>query len=311
MKRPIYGSLEPYVPWRERVLPLNWDQEFGRQAALHIEIGFGNGDYLVRTASENPGENYVGIEVTWGSIWRSLRAANNENLENLRVLWEDARTALAWTFQEQTVDSVTALFPCPWPKRRHAKFRLFSPEFVSLCASRLKDDGHLTVVTDDPAYRDQMLETLTLANTGMAPSLEVIPASFGTKYERKWQSGGRQEFYRLRFDKREHHTIPTQELRPLKHYTIEHFHPESFVPQSEKEPHNVEFKNFLYDPKQQIAMQEVFVSEDGLDQHFWIRLRKVEDLWRILPAAGPNLLPIPGVQRALELVHQAAERSGE
>ena len=58
-----YGSLEPLVPWKERSLPLDWAAEFGRSAPLKVEIGFGNGDFLVRSALEDPASNYIGIEM--------------------------------------------------------------------------------------------------------------------------------------------------------------------------------------------------------------------------------------------------------
>lgn len=305
-----YGSLRPYVPWRERPLPIDWSQEFGRRAPLKVELGFGNGDFLVRTAAGDPDANYLGIEMTWGSVWRTLRKSRKADLGNVRLLLEDARLALLWTLEERSVDSFLGLFPCPWPKKRHAKNRLFSPEFLTLCNSRLVDGGSLTVVTDAPAYRDQMLEELTLEATGMTPNLEEIPASFGTKYERKWQAGGQEQFYRLTFTKTEHRPRPTPEIIVVKHHSIPAFEPQQFRPQDEKEPHTVAFKSFLYDPAQEVAMQEVVTHEDGIDQHFWIAVRKSsQGGWKIAPAAGAGLLPLPSVQRALDLVLEATTKA--
>lgn len=307
----LYGSLAPYVPWRERSLPIDWSAEFGRSAPLKVELGFGNGDYLVRSAAADPEANYLGIEMTWGSVWRALRSTRKGGLRNVRLLLEDARVALLWTLPERGVQDFTGLFPCPWPKKRHAKNRLFSPAFLCLCNSRLVDGGALTVVTDAPAYRDQMLEEITLAETGMATTLETIPASFGTKYERKWQAGGQQEFYRLTFRKIEHRSLPQPEIIVMKHHLALDFDPRSFAPQSEKEPFNVTFKAFLYDPEQKVAMQEVVTHEDSIDQHFWVRLKGTGDGWKISPAAGSSLLPLPSVQRALDLIHAAAGGSAQ
>lgn len=296
-----YGSLRPYVPWRERALPIDWQEEFGRQAPLKVELGFGNGDFLVRSADSDREANYIGIEMTWGSVWRALRKTRKAEAAHLRLLLEDARIALSWVFEEKSVTSFTGLFPCPWPKKRHAKNRLFSPDFLLLCNSRLVDGGTLTVVTDAPAYRDQMLEELTLAATGMSITLENIPASFGTKYERKWQAGGQEEFYRLTFTKVEHRHLPHPETIVVKHHFLNDFHPEQFAPQDEKEPYTVAFKSFLYDSQKQVAMQEVVTHEDGIDQHFWISVRKTSKGWKISPAPGAALLPLPSVQRALDL----------
>lgn len=294
------------MPWRERSLPLEWGREFGREAPLKVEIGFGNGDYLVRCAVEDPASNYVGIEMTWGSLRRAVRSAERKGARNLRFMLEDARAALLWTFPERSVASFTGLFPCPWPKKRHAKNRLFSPAFLSLCNSRLRDGGTLVVVTDAPDYRDQMLHEITLAATGMASNLEVIPASFNTKYERKWQAGGQEEFYRLTFTKVEPRHIPFPETVLVKHHLTPNFDPKNFAPEDVQEPYTVSFKTFLYDPEQQIGMQEVLTNEASLEQHFWIRIRKADHGWKIQPAVGSGLMPLPSVQRALDLVLAAA-----
>lgn len=300
-----YGSLQPYLPWRERALPIDWQQEFGRPGPLRVELGFGNGDYLVRCAQQHPEANYVGIEMTWGSVWRALRRTRQAHLGNLKLVLEDARIALQWTFAERSVESMVGLFPCPWPKKRHAKNRLFSPDFLRLCNSRLQDGGALTVVTDAAAYRDQMLEENTRQATGMETECEVIPAGFQTKYERKWLAEGQQEFYRLTFRKVDHQHLPHPETVPVKHHFAPHFQPERFAPQSEKEPFTISFKSFLFDPAQAIAMQEVVTHEGSIDQHFWVRLKKTGKGWKISPAAGASLLPVPSVQRALDLVRDA------
>lgn len=304
-----YGSLSPYIPWRSKPTPLDWSAEFGREAPLKVELGFGNGDYLMRCAKDDPESNYVGVEMTWGSVWRALRSARSRGVGNVRLLLEDARAGLLWAFPERSVDGFVGLFPCPWPKKRHAKNRLFTPEFLCLCNSRLVEGGALVVVTDAYAYRDQMLEEITLENTGMDTTLETIPASFQTKYERKWQAGGQEEFFRFTFRKVRHRSIPVPETISVKQHRAPKFEPDDFAPQSEKEPFNVSFKSFLFDPKREVAMQEVVTVEDSLEQHFWIRIAKGGDAWKIAPAAGSNLLPLPSVQRALDLVFAAAGES--
>ena len=150
-----------------------------------MEIGFGNGDYLVRCADSDRDSNYIGVEMTWGSIKRASKQCFRKGLDNVRLLWDDARTALAWDFAEQSLDEITALYPCPWPKKRHAKFRLFQPGFLSLCNSRLVEGGTLTIVTDSAPYKEEILENNTLDLTGMKSELETISASFETKYEKK------------------------------------------------------------------------------------------------------------------------------
>lgn len=306
MSAAMTKSLNLYIPWRSKSLPLDWPKEFAREAPLKLEIGFGNGDYLVKCAANDPGSNYIGIEMTWGSIKRASGQCFRKKIENVRLLWEDARTALAWDFTEESLENITALYPCPWPKKRHAKFRLFQPGFLELCNSRLTSKGTLVVVTDSEVYKDQMLEDNTLESTGMQAELEVIPASFSTKYEKKWEEGGQTEFYRLTFHKRVHRSLAKPEVQIVKHHVVPYFDPEAFSPQDEKDRFSVQFKQFIFDPKQNIGLQEVYTHEETIEQHFYVRIKKQENGWRIHPAGGPPLLPVPSVQRALDIVRETA-----
>lgn len=300
-------ALRAYVPWRGRSLPLQWSEEFGRTAPLQVEIGFGNGDYLMRCAASHSDLNFIGIEMTWGSIKRASAQAQRKGLGNVRLLWEDARTALAWAFPEQSILGITALYPCPWPKNRHAKFRLFQPAFLTLCNARLVADGTLTIVTDSLPYKDEILETNTFELTGMKAELEVIPASFATKYEKKWEETGQNEFYRITYRKLVHKPTPNPEVLLVKHHVVPQLDPTSLAPRDEKDRFSVQFKQFIFDPRQNIGLLEVFTHEDTVEQHFYIRIKKQENGWKIHPAGGPPLLPVASVQRALDIVKETAE----
>lgn len=63
---------------------------FQESAPLVLEIGFGNGETLVQQAAENPGNNYLGIEVHEPGIGHCLLLAEAEALTNLRVINADA-----------------------------------------------------------------------------------------------------------------------------------------------------------------------------------------------------------------------------
>ena len=67
-------SLERYVvPWTRRNWPLTWAEEFGREAPLGVELGFGNGAFLVEQARRYTEMNWLGVEMSWVSVQRLLR----------------------------------------------------------------------------------------------------------------------------------------------------------------------------------------------------------------------------------------------
>lgn len=303
-----YLSLGPLLLWRHLPHPLVWPDIFGRQAPLQVEIGFGNGEFLVREAQQHPEWNYIGLEVEWASIQRGLRRIAQQRLDNVRLLQIDARLALTRLFAPLTLQRAYTLFPCPWPKERHTKHRLLNGAFLTLLNSRLVRHGQALIVTDHQPYVDWVLAQVP--GTGFTAQWQVIPPRFGTKYERKWHTGGQQEFYELILHKVDHLPIPSPEDIILQTYRLARFEPGHFCPGNLLSgPTTVTAKEFLYDPQRQKGMLQVLVAEEGLVQDFWIEISWQTDLWAIRPARGCGIMPTVGVQRALDLVRDAAQQT--
>ena len=131
--------------------------EFGRRAPLVVEIGFGRGDALLDAAAACPDRDFIGIEVHAPGIGYLLARVHDRGIENVRVLFGDARETLRHRFCECSLQEIRIFFPDPWPKARHHKRRLVQPEFSVLAASRLRPGGRILAATDDEDYALQML----------------------------------------------------------------------------------------------------------------------------------------------------------
>ncbi|MGQ4809490.1 tRNA (guanine-N(7)-)-methyltransferase [Candidatus Entotheonellaceae bacterium PAL068K] len=298
-----YLSLTPFIAWRQAERPMQWHRRFGRQAPLEVEIGFGNGEFLVRQAQAAPHRLFVGIELEWSSVQRGLRRLAQAGIDNVRLLQADVRVVLERLFRPQSIDRVSALFPCPWPKERHAKHRLFSHAFLQLLNSRLRPDGELQIITDHQPYVRWILTQV--ANTGFTAQSQQVPAGFHTKYERKWQAQGQQRFVELRLRKSTHISVPLHEDVALQTHRVAVFDPSQFSPANARGDIAITFKDFLFDPKQQRGMVWVFVTEGHLQQNFWIEIARGKEHWTIRPARGCAMVHTAGVQRALDLVRDA------
>jgi tRNA (guanine-N7-)-methyltransferase len=154
--------------------PLDLDRVFGRTAPRVLEIGFGNGDTLVELASASPGTDFIGVEVHPPGVGHCLLAIESRRLANVRVIAHDAVEVLASQLPASSLDEVLLYFPDPWPKKRHHKRRIVQPAFVSLVASRLKQDGRFRLATDWEPYAAWMLEVLNAA-----PDLQNASATGG------------------------------------------------------------------------------------------------------------------------------------
>lgn len=294
-----YVSLRPLVMWAQHLRPLEWERIFGRNAGLEVEIGPGRGDFLIHRAGEHPETDFVGIEPDWVSVRHILKRIALTGTKNVRVLQADARVALERLFDMSSLDRMYALFPCPWPKKKHAKRRLFTTPLLSLINSRLVQEGELLIVTDHKGYADWVLTQVS--GSGFQIASQVIPPRFNTKYEQKWRKMGVEEFHELRLVKSRHIDAPPKEDVDMQTRHLDHFDPHRFNPQGERRGIVVEFKDFLFDPQRDRAMLRAIVVEDNLTQDFWIEISRGKERWRIRPSKGCGIIPTQGVQKALDL----------
>lgn len=183
---PKYGVDLAAAP---RSTPLDLDTLFGRQAPRTVEIGFGNGDNLVKMACAHPQRDYLGIEVHRPGVGRLLLALEELQLTNVRVICHDAVDVLA-RHAQLALDEVVILFPDPWPKKRHHKRRLVQSGFLELVAERLRPGGVVRMATDWQPYAEEML-AIAQANPklrNLAPDGTYIPRPaerIATRFEQR------------------------------------------------------------------------------------------------------------------------------
>lgn len=137
--------------------PLQLDHWFGRTAPVVLEIGSGMGEPTAQLAKRAPEVNHLAAEVYPAGLGQLMLAVEQLDLENLRLIDGDAVDLLRDHLAQDSLAGVRIYFPDPWPKKRHHKRRLVSPDFVALVASRLAPGGTLHLATDWQHYADQML----------------------------------------------------------------------------------------------------------------------------------------------------------
>lgn len=131
---------------------------FHNNNPLIVEIGSGNGHFLVEHALKHPYSNYIGTEILTGRAKKFHSKIEKRGLKNIVVFKGDARR-FVWEFlYENTVREFIILFPDPWPKQRHHKHRLLTAAFINMLKVRLVLGGTITLATDYPENRDWILE---------------------------------------------------------------------------------------------------------------------------------------------------------
>lgn len=127
---------------------------------IWLEIGFGGGEHLAEQAERHPEIGFIGSEVFENGVVKLLGEADRRRLTNIRIYADDVRPLLA-AMPPRSIGRVFILFPDPWPKARHHKRRLVTPETLDRLAEIMTDRAELRLATDDPGYLSWMLEHAT------------------------------------------------------------------------------------------------------------------------------------------------------
>lgn len=137
-------------------VPLDFAALFGRHAPVHVEIGCGNGECILQLARDNPGNDYLGIEVHRPGVGSLMLRAAELGLGNLRILHRDAVEAIEQQIPLASIDCLYVFFADPWPKKRHHKRRLLQPAMLARLRDRLCRHGRLFIATDWQDYANHI-----------------------------------------------------------------------------------------------------------------------------------------------------------
>ena len=125
----------PDVGWAENPerRPIDPAALFGRRAELHLEIGFGAGEHLLRLARMHPEHDFIGCEPFENGVAALLPRVAEEGLENIRIHHGDARDLLD-VLPAGGLARCYLLYPDPWPKKKHHRRRFVQPETLDQLA---------------------------------------------------------------------------------------------------------------------------------------------------------------------------------
>ena len=179
-----------------QVLKGKWNEEFGNNNPIRIEIGMGKGRFITQLALENPDINYVGIEKYSSVLIRAIEKCQDIEVPNLRFIRMEAEY-ICDVFNKEEVDRIYLNFSDPWPKDRHAKRRLTSKQFFERYDNILKKDGVVEFKTDNDLLFQFSLEQVPEAGWNLVAQTwdlhndsEMAKGNVMTEYESKFSQMG-------------------------------------------------------------------------------------------------------------------------
>jgi tRNA (guanine-N7-)-methyltransferase len=131
---------------------------FGNGQPVELELGAGDGSFMLKYAALHPGRNFLAIERLFGRLKKIDRKGRRQGLGNIRALRMEASYLMDWMIPPGSLSAIHVYFPDPWPKKRHHRRRLINEAFVLRAAKALMPGGLMLCRTDDTGYFSQMTE---------------------------------------------------------------------------------------------------------------------------------------------------------
>ncbi|ANQ53006.1 tRNA (guanine-N7)-methyltransferase [Thermosipho affectus] len=167
--------------------PLNWDEIFGNYGPIHVELGFGNGEYAAYYTSKNKNINYIGFELSITSMVKAQRKLKRNGIKNAKLILCDARFGVREFFSDDSIDKLIMNFPVPWYKNSQAHRRIIIKDFFNVLSVVLKYNGEFELVTDQEWYAIEAYENAKESGYFKVNDIEKNPKrEFLTRYEKKW-----------------------------------------------------------------------------------------------------------------------------
>lgn len=174
-----------------------WNGGFFRnEAPIVLELGCGKGEYTVALARNNPGCNYIGVDIKGARMWRGAKTVEEEKISNAAFLRAEIENITSF-FLPGEVEEIWITFPDP--QMQKTRKRLTSTRFLEYYRSILRDNGIINLKTDSPflyEYTRRLvelngLEILTNTDDLYGSGLADPVSSIKTFYEQQWLSRGK------------------------------------------------------------------------------------------------------------------------
>jgi tRNA (guanine-N7-)-methyltransferase len=188
---PVQAPPEVLYSLNSILEPIPLQTLFRSPQPLEVELGSGDGSFLVEYARRHLERNFIGVERLLGRVHKLERKTLRAGLNNLRVVRIESSYFLKYLLPPHSAATLHLYFPDPWPKRKHRPRRLVNDAFPALARNALTPGGVVFLRTDDADYFEQMQEVFA-ANPDFSPAeTRAELAGLLTDFEAEFQAQGK------------------------------------------------------------------------------------------------------------------------
>jgi tRNA (guanine-N7-)-methyltransferase len=135
-----------------RGTPLDWAGTFGRDARRVVDLGCGNGRWLIHSALERRDVDHVGIDLVPPAIKLASLRAGQRGLTNLKFAWGDATEFILERALGESLDEVHLYHPQPYYDPAKKARRQLTPAVLLAIWRALRPGGIFVFQTDNSAF---------------------------------------------------------------------------------------------------------------------------------------------------------------
>ena len=164
-----------------------WNEFFGNDNDIFLEIGCGSGNFTVGNAEKFKDRNYIALELRFKRLVLGARKSQKRHLKNILFIRKRGETVLDF-IGENEISGMYINFPDPWEGEEHK--RILSEKLLEDLDIVLKKNGKIFFKTDHLNY---YLDTLDLIknsnkydivyNTDDLYSTDLVENNIKTEFE--------------------------------------------------------------------------------------------------------------------------------
>lgn len=156
---PFPGTVLPREQWcrtrvglSREVTTFDWVKSFGREAPRVLDLGCGNGRYLVISGLARPHLDHLGVELVPPALRLGSLRAGQRGLSHVKFAWGDASEFILQRCPRDSVAEVHLYHPQPYYDRSKRDRRQLTPQTLAAIHRALSAGGKFVFQTDNPAY---------------------------------------------------------------------------------------------------------------------------------------------------------------
>ncbi len=173
---------------------INFNEWFGNDRPVYLEIGCGKGRFSAEFAKQNPEINLIAVEKSANVIVEACEAAKQQKIENLRFIKCGAEY-LERYIKNGSVQRIFLNFSCPFPKNAYASHRLTHQNFLEIYKRIMSKNAEIHQKTDNMHFFEFSLEQFSKSgfvfkNVSLDLHKSDFEGNIETEYEQKFVSQG-------------------------------------------------------------------------------------------------------------------------